>query len=269
MPLPSTSSQQVSNAFADAQLGAVCLISDLHLCTNMPKTLAQFQYFCQTIAPKFDTLIIMGDLFEYWLGDDASDANSAALCVINELSKLHSQNKKIGFIPGNRDFLLSDVFLQRAHMTLLPDPCVLSIHQSRVLLSHGDLLCTDDAPYQRLRFWVHKKWVQTILLSTPLKWRNALAQYLRQSSQKMWDKNDPEQRIRLQDVSQSTVNLWFNTYAVKTMIHGHTHCPKTHQINDTIRMVLPDWDCDDEKNYRWGYVSWNHQSPQLNLFNSI
>lgn len=269
MPFPSTQSQQIPNDFAGAQLGTVCLISDLHLCAHMPKTLAQFQYFCQTIAPQFDTLIIMGDLFDYWLGDDTSDDNPVAIFVINELNKLHRQNKKIGFIAGNRDFLIGNVFAQRAHITLLPDPCILTINQSPVVLSHGDLLCTHDSAYQRFRFWTHKKWVQTVFLCMPLKWRNALAQRLRQNSQKKWDISSSEQRMRLHDINPSTAELWFAAYEVKTIIHGHTHRPKTHQINNGTRMVLPDWDCDDEKNYRWGYVTWTHQRPQLNYFNSI
>lgn len=257
-----------NHAFGNVALGEVCFISDLHLTDRMPQTLAHFEQFCATIAPQYDTLIILGDLFEYWLGDDTYNQNPAALRVIAALQKLRTQGKHIGFIAGNRDFLVRHTFAERAGMTLLPDPCILTVQQQRIVLSHGDLLCTDDIGYQRFRRFVHKPWVQNLFLKTPQSWRNALANHLRNQSQKRWSQaNSTERQLltRIQDVNPDEVASWLECAQAQILIHGHTHRPSTHLTYNTLRLVLPDWDCEDTKQIRWGYVSWSHELPQPKL----
>lgn len=275
MNLAQTELLNASNhVFSNVALGEVCFISDLHLTDRMPLTLAHFEQFCATIAPQYDTLIILGDLFEYWLGDDTYNQNPAALRVIAALQKLRAQGKRIGFVVGNRDFLIRQTFAERAGMTMLPDPCILKIQQQSVVLSHGDLLCTDDVGYQRFRRFVHKPWVQNLFLKTPQSWRNTLANHLRNQSQKRWSQaNSAERQLltRIQDVNPDAVASWFEYTQAHILIHGHTHRPSTHLTYNTIRLVLPDWDCEDTSQIRWGYVSWSRDltQPELNYFTSL
>ena len=133
-----------------------CAISDLHLSEHMPETMAKFEWFCAHIAPQYDALFILGDLFEYWVGDDAADFNPAALRVIEAIHTLKSRGTQSYFMRGNRDIAMERAYCERADMILLPDPCVLTDGEQRIILSHGDLLCTDDHEYQRQRrFYTH------------------------------------------------------------------------------------------------------------------
>lgn len=259
-----------SHSFDNAALGGVCFISDLHLSSHLPKTLAQFEDFCQNIAPQFDTLIILGDLFEYWLGDDTCKDNPTAMRVMDVLQKLFNKGKKIGFVAGNRDFLVQNEFARRARITLLPDPCVISIQKQKVLLSHGDLLCTNDKSYQRFRHIVHTAWVQKLFLNIPASWRNLLAHFLRTRSEKRWNQSSAVQREYLmvtQDINIDTAESWLAQHKSHILIHGHTHRPSTHLNYDNMRMVLPDWDCDSETHPRWGYIAWpkNQDKPELHV----
>ena len=271
-PIQTSLSTAQNHAFDGLDLGGVCFISDLHLSENLPSTCAQFTHFCQTIAPQFDTLIILGDLFAYWLGDDTTDQNPTALLVIDTLQALRSQGVQIGFVAGNRDFLVHQSFCERAGMVLLPDPCIVQIQQQRVLLTHGDLLCTDDARYQRYRRLVHKPWAQKIFLSTPRSWRSRLANRLRRQSKLRWDALNPTQRAQLsqlQDVNPATAQCWFSEYQTGLMIHGHTHLPSTHLTHATKRMVLPDWDCEQPAATRWGYIAWHVHGAQPELIYAL
>jgi UDP-2,3-diacylglucosamine hydrolase len=254
-----------NHAFEHVALGGVCFISDLHLSSHLPQTMAQFEHFCTTIAPQFDTLIILGDLFEYWLGDDTYPQNPSALRVIAALNKLTASGKKIGFMAGNRDFLVGQSFAQRAKFTLLPDPCIIQIQNQSVLLTHGDLLCTDDVGYQRFRRVVNAGWIQRLFLKSPAAWRNALANRLRTRSQNRWSKMSAVEQAAIQDVNRDTVQSWLTQTQTHTMIHGHTHQPSTHLTYNTMRMVLPDWDCDSTTHPRWGYIAWptSQSQPQL------
>lgn len=241
-------------------LSGVCFISDLHLSDNMPRTLVQFEFFCNTIAPDFKALIILGDLFEYWLGDDTADNNATAQRVITALTRLKQRGVFIGFMAGNRDFLLRSHFARRAGMVILPDPCVLSINGQNTLLTHGDLLCTLDTGYQRFRKLVHTSLIQKLFLSSPISWRNSFAKKLRKNSKTAPTKNNPAAAAitttdKLDVPAQEAAN-WFKQYAVRFIIHGHTHKPSTHLTFDTTRLVLPDWDCENKEQTRWGYISW-------------
>ncbi|MGL4768311.1 MAG: UDP-2,3-diacylglucosamine diphosphatase [Formosimonas sp.] len=246
-------------AFCHADLGGVCFISDLHLSAHLPQTMRQFETFCHNIAPQFDTLLILGDLFEFWVGDDTAAHNPTAQRVVELLQALTQRGVNIGFVAGNRDFLLGEDFAQRAGMTRLPDPCVLRIQGQAVVVSHGDALCVDDADYQRFRRVVHTAWVQRAFLKSPAPWRVALAHHLRQRSQRRWAKLSTvaqQQLSRQQDVSAAAVERLLSQHSAHWLIHGHTHRPSTHLTFDSTRLVLPDWDCDSTSQPRWGYVAW-------------
>ncbi|TDR32199.1 UDP-2,3-diacylglucosamine hydrolase [Hydromonas duriensis] len=246
-----------------SELSGVCFISDLHLSVNMPRTLAQFEYFCETIAPQYNALIILGDLFEYWVGDDAALENPAAQRVAESLSKLAQSGIFIGYMVGNRDFLVREEYTAFAHMTPLPDPCVITINHQRVLLTHGDLMCSHEKGYQLFRRLVHTSWIQNVFLKLPLSWRNQLAKKIRNTSkQREYKTHD---NMQIQDIPAHTAEAWFKTYASRYIIHGHTHQPSTHLTFDTTRVVLPDWECENPDKIRWGYISWleNKDKPEL------
>ena len=213
-----------------------CAISDLHLSEHMPETMAKFEWFCAHIAPQYDALFILGDLFEYWVGDDAADFNPAALRVIEAIHTLKSRGTQSYFMRGNRDIAMERAYCERADMILLPDPCVLTDGEQRIILSHGDLLCTDDHEYQRQRRFYTHPWVKKIILKAPLSWRVKLVQYLREKSREQ--------------------------YNATTLLHGHTHRPGEHADGGFTRWVLPDWDLDNSP-HRWGYMSARHQQFEL------
>ena len=242
-----------------------CAISDLHLSEHMPETMAKFEWFCAHIAPQYDALFILGDLFEYWVGDDAADFNPTALRVIEAIHTLKSRGTQSYFMRGNRDIAMERAYCERADMILLPDPCVLTDGEQRIILSHGDLLCTDDHEYQRQRRFYTHPWVKKIILKAPLSWRVKLVQYLREKSRRRW-LNTPEhlrkQRTIEQNVTESAVQQWREQYNATTLLHGHTHRPGEHADGGFTRWVLPDWDLDNSP-HRWGYMSARHQQFEL------
>ena len=242
-----------------------CAISDLHLSEYMPKTMQQFQWFCTQIAPQYDTLFILGDLFEYWVGDDAADFNPTALQVIELIHTLKNQGTQTYFMRGNRDIAMERAFCDRASMILLEDPTLLVDGEQRILLSHGDLLCTDDHEYQRQRRFYTHPWIKKTILKAPLTWRIKLVQYLRQKSRKRW-LNTPEhlrkQRTVEQNVTDSAIQQWRADYAATALLHGHTHRPHEHREANFVRWVLPDWDLDNSPN-RWGYLVCKNTNLEL------
>ena len=242
-----------------------CAISDLHLSEHMPETMAKFEWFCAHIAPQYDALFILGDLFEYWVGDDAADFNPTALRVIEAIHTLKSRGTQSYFMRGNRDIAMERAYCERADMILLPDPCVLTDGEQRIILSHGDLLCTDDHEYQRQRRFYTHPWVKKIILKAPLSWRVKLVQNLREKSRRRW-LNTPEhlrkQRTIEQNVTESAIQQWREQYNATTLLHGHTHRPGEHADGGFTRWVLPDWDLDNSP-HRWGYMSARHQQFEL------
>ncbi|MBS1174435.1 MAG: lpxH 2 [Burkholderiaceae bacterium] len=245
-----------------------CAISDLHLSENAPNTLAQFEQFCTTVAVQYDALFILGDLFEYWVGDDAADLNPVAMRVIQAIQRLKASHTMVYFMRGNRDIAIEHAFCQCAGMTLLPDPCLIELPEQRVLISHGDLLCTDDVVYQRQRRFYAHPWVKGLLLKMPLNWRVKLVQHLREKSRQRWlatPEHLRKQRMVEQDVPDSAVKNWQTKYSVNTLVHGHTHRPAQHRHDELTRWVLPDWDLDNPPN-RWGYLSYQNKRFDLKRF---
>ena len=221
-------------------------ISDLHLDASRPAITDLFLAFLRSEALEADALYILGDLFEAWIGDDtpspAADAVAAALKGVSDAGV------PVYFIRGNRDFLLGEQYAARAGMRILPDPSVIDLYGTPVLLQHGDLLCTDDLPYQQFRAQTRDPAFQAQFLAQPLAARIAFAQKARdasQSRQSEMKQGDRAQFETVTDVAPAEVDATFIRFGVDTMIHGHTHRPAVHSLmaggQARTRIVLGDW----------------------------
>jgi UDP-2,3-diacylglucosamine hydrolase len=214
-------------------------ISDLHLSLECPKTLLRFKtYLEQTPA---QALFILGDLLEVWIGDDCLEHDAYGFertCVA--MLKQASVRTNIFFMPGNRDFLTGTSFLSQSAMSPLNDPCVLSSQGQRILLSHGDALCLSDSDYQKFRQEVRSENWQTEFLSKPLSERADMALKMRALSQEKQASLKPMEHAELD--AQACLS-WLEKYGCSLLIHGHTHRPMRHALDDKhAREVLSDWD---------------------------
>lgn len=216
-------------------------ISDLHMQASEPATFAAWHdYMCKTPA---DAVFILGDLFEVWVGDDVVEALPADTSVSFESScaeiiKTASLHSDIYFIHGNRDFLLGPAFANLSGMTLLSDPCVLEFAGERWLLSHGDALCLDDTDYMKFRDQVRSKEWQRDFLAKSLAERQSIALALRSQSE-----TRKRQETKYADLDASATCDWLSRAKANTLIHGHTHRPGCHELNQGMRrIVLTDWD---------------------------
>lgn len=214
-------------------------ISDIHLSDTRPDMTAALVRFLQDDAPGADALYVLGDLFEFWVGDD--DPNPLHTQVADAFLTLSQQGVPLYFIHGNRDFLLGKQFAKRAGMTLLGDPCVIDLYGERVVLSHGDLLCTLDLDYQKFRRITQLKWLRWLFLRLPLARRQAIAYKLRGQSQM---ENAGKQQT-IMDVTPAAVDAMLRAHDCTLMIHGHTHRPAIHEFKldgkPARRIVLGDW----------------------------
>jgi UDP-2,3-diacylglucosamine hydrolase len=214
-------------------------ISDLHLDASRPGITRLFVEFVRTQASAANALYILGDLFEAWIGDDADD--DTATQVADALASLHARGVPCFYIHGNRDFLLGDAYARRARLTLLPDPSVVDIEGERVLLMHGDTLCTDDAPYQVFRAQSHAAAWQRAFLARPIAERQAFAEQARAESRRY----TLSVADAITDVNADAVRSALQEHETRRLIHGHTHRPFVHQVNCdgsiAERSVLGDW----------------------------
>lgn len=211
-------------------------IADLHLSENRPHLLALFRQFMQEQAPEAEKLYILGDLFDFWIGDDEqSDLISEVQQLIRHLTE---QGVPCYFQHGNRDFLIGKKFANACGLTLLPTYQVIDLYGTPTLLCHGDTLCVDDVKYQHYRQKVHQKWRQWLFLHFPLKVRLNIAEKIRAKSRQ--DKQLKSTKIM--DVNAAFVQQMFAQFHVAQMIHGHTHRQKHHEIPPHFhRIVLGDW----------------------------
>ncbi len=228
--------------------GPVFFISDLHLTASMPATAAAFERFLRTRAREARTLVILGDFFEYWVGDEEL-ADPFHRHVASLLAEASDAGTCVLFMHGNRDFLLGKRFLAAAKATLLPDPSVLEVNGQRIALAHGDALCTRDVAYMRFRHWTRKRWVQRLFLMMPLRWRLNIAQKMRAESEagRAMSANvagEPRAAAMMGDVAPEAVDALFKASGTSTLIHGHTHRPQLHHEPSGERWVLSDWDFD-------------------------
>ena len=218
---------------------ATHFISDLHLADDTP---ALNQLFLDTLRQwrgRIDALYILGDLFEYWVGDDDDsgylDAPLAALREFAAATPLY-------VMRGNRDFLLGQGFEARSGAKLLDDPTLTDIHGQRILLSHGDALCTDDAAYQQFRALSRSPQWQQAMLAKPLAERHAIARHARAQS----EMNKQQTGLTaISDVTEAAVQALLAAHDWPTLIHGHTHRPAHHRHQagerGASRWVIQDW----------------------------
>ena len=214
-------------------------VSDIHLDVKRSAVVDLFNQFLMHRAIHADALYILGDLFEYWIGDDALYPEYTA--TFDALRKLSAHNVPVYFLHGNRDFLIAQQFAQQTGISLLTEEHVADVYNQSILLMHGDTLCIDDVEYQRFRKKAQNKWLQWIVLHLPISTRQSLARYLRNtSSQAIADKP-----ADIMDVNQTAVEAAMQRNNTTTLIHGHTHRPGIHkfEINSTVyqRTVLGDW----------------------------
>lgn len=231
------------------QYASALLISDLHLTPSMPLTAQRFFDFCEKEAPKVEVVFILGDLFEYWVGDDAALHSPFHQEVKRALATL-STKVKTYYFHGNRDFLIGSDFLNKTGMTLLPDPSKLEIAGHDYVLCHGDGLCTADVGYQAFRSLVRKPWLQKLFLLMPLDWRRGIANHLRSQSAQQYQHTQQQSPALAQIKTNVTLAACAAVLRGQSdrLIHGHTHLPAHHQEQlgdqEWQRWVLSDWDMD-------------------------
>lgn len=233
------------------KLQSALLISDLHLTPTMPRTAQRFVDFCENEATKVEALFILGDLFEYWVGDDAYEHAPFQKEVARQLKSLSQKGVKIYFMKGNRDFLLGSAFAKLTGWTDIDEPTTIELGDQQWTLVHGDSLCTADASYQNFRNWVRKSWIQNLFLKMPVAWRKQIAENLRSKSTASYQRGQrytPDQTNQKSDVTKSACADLVRQSKCTQIIHGHTHRPGLYQeaFNDTSwkRWVLSDWDLD-------------------------
>jgi UDP-2,3-diacylglucosamine hydrolase len=218
----------------------VLFISDLHLCLSRPQINRIFFTFMERIAAKSNALYVLGDLFEYWAGDDdLDDAFNAQ--VVAAFRALTEHGVALYIMHGNRDFLMGDKFACACNAKLLPDPSVIDLHGTTTLLMHGDTLCTDDNTYQAFRAQVRDPAWQKGFLAQPLAARKAAIEKVRMQSEQ--DKSHKSEAIM--DVAPAAVEQALRENHYPRLIHGHTHRPAKHvhtlDGKNCERWVLSDW----------------------------
>jgi UDP-2,3-diacylglucosamine hydrolase len=233
--------QQQQNHPSTRHHGRVLFISDLHLCESRPEITQSFLNFLSVEAPKAEALYVLGDLFEYWAGDDDL-ATAFHQTILNAFARLAEQHVKLFLMHGNRDFLIADGFCQAAKITLLNDPTLIYLGEQATLLSHGDALCTDDQAYQTMRVQFREPAWQKSFLTQPLAKRKAQIANIRMQSEAA----KANKSVEIMDVNTNAVNGLLQQFEYPPIfIHGHTHRPNTHSIqhngHHTTRHVLGDW----------------------------
>jgi UDP-2,3-diacylglucosamine hydrolase len=217
----------------------ILFVSDLHLDALEPASAAQFIAFLEERAAGAEALYILGDLFESWIGDDEEDACSRSVC--EALRRLAAQGVPCYLMHGNRDFLLQQGFAERSGTRLLDDPVIVESYGERVLLTHGDALCTADRSYQKLRSLVRNAGWQRRFLALPLGVRRLLAQQARDGSRR----HTGNTAAYIMDVDQGAVDAAMRACGTRVLIHGHTHRPAVHEFEldgaPARRIVLGAW----------------------------
>jgi len=232
-------------------------ISDLHLEPGQPEIGEQFLSFLAGEARQAEALYILGDLFEVWLGDD--DPNPYYGEMKLALRDLSDTGIPVYFMHGNRDFMIGEDFASETGTNILDDPTVVDLYGEKVLLCHGDSLCTDDIHYQQARAMTRNPEWQAMMLSKSIEERIALAIQARKESMERGESLSDE----IMDVNQDAVAAALGEHGVKVMLHGHTHRPTVHSLDlgdhTATRIVLGDW-------YEQGsVVRWDDDGPRLEV----
>lgn len=236
-PVPALAAHTDRVALTDA-----VLVSDLHLSAAQPATVARFLSFLATGAARHRELLILGDLFEFWVGDDADDPTGDAVAAA--LRAQAARGCRVFLMHGNRDLLLGRAFCARAGCTLLADPTVADLAGTPALLAHGDAWCTRDTDYMRFRAQVRDPAFQQAFLARPLAERRAFVGHARAAS----EAGKQTKAMDIMDVTPAEIEAALRRAGVRRLIHGHTHRPAVHRFDldgqPAERWVLPDWDFD-------------------------
>lgn len=247
--------------------GTLWLASDIHLGEHIPRTRQAFYAFLDSARAQANALILVGDIFDFWAGDDIA-LKSPEPWLQEALGQLEKTATRIPLylMHGNRDFLIRHKLAQQINATLLADMVVIESAAGPIRLSHGDEYCTDDPGYLRFRKIVHNRFIQATFLALPRRLRHRIANHIRNKS-----KNSHQYKNNaMMDVSAAAIEQAFleNTQ-VHTLIHGHTHKPGHHTStlhgNIVERWVLPDWEYDREP-VRGGYIEIKKNGVCLHRF---
>lgn len=218
---------------------ATLFVSDLHLDASSPQAVATFLGLLEGAAREADALYLLGDLFESWIGDDDPDPVRSRVCTA--MQSLAARGVPLFALHGNRDFLLGPGFEARSGCRLLPDPVITTLYGERVLLTHGDILCTGDAAYQELRTTVRGAYFQREVARLSLAQRELLAAAARAGSRA----HTATVRAEIMDVDPTALAALVRATGVGTIVHGHTHRPAVHADNvdgkPLRRIVLDAW----------------------------
>jgi len=217
-------------------------ISDLHLSPDQPDLIRLATDFVAQQV-NVDAFYIVGDIFNTWLGDDLVPTEFDPF--IQALQNLQQQGSKIYLMVGNRDFMLGKDFAQRVGGTLLDDPVMIDVYGHKILLMHGDSLCTDDVSYQRYRKVVRNRWLQKLFLAMPLKVRQGISDKIKAKSKQQ----KQNKQAQIMDVNPASVRQVMQQYNATLLLHGHTHRPAIHTLQSSqnisnYRIVLGDWQPD-------------------------
>ena len=219
---------------------ATLFISDLHLCGARPGITQLFLDFLRQRARRAQALYILGDLFEYWIGDEAGQ-QAEFLPILEGLRALTEAGVPVFVMHGNRDFLMGAAFAKSTGCIILPDPTRIDLHGIPALLMHGDSLCVDDTEYMNFRATVRDPRWQKEFLNKSAQERDAIVRNFRELSKNSTAAKQPE----IMDVNQKSVEAIMRQHHVQHLIHGHTHRPAEHVFNlngkPATRMVLGDW----------------------------
>lgn len=242
--------------------GTLWIAADVHLQPETPDLLEAFLAFVDAAGHQADALLLPGDIFDAWIGDDVLDAAPPWLQTLVE-----TLARTGGLIPlwighGNRDFLMGERLAQAMRARLLPTQACLVSDYGRVLLTHGDELCTDDLAYQDMRAVVRNPAWQADILARPLPERMRIATQLRAQS----ESGKTTKAMEIMDVNQRAVEQLMRDTGIRRLIHGHTHRPGRHAFlldgKPAERWVVPDWRHADTT-LQGGWISLDRDGPAL------
>ncbi|MGE4438449.1 UDP-2,3-diacylglucosamine diphosphatase [Achromobacter sp.] len=234
--------------------GPIWLASDLHLGPATPATAEAFLAFLRAAEEEAAALLLPGDIFDAWIGDDVIRAAPPWLATALTALRATASRIPLWLGRGNRDFLIGAELADAVGARLLPEPALLQTDCGDVLLTHGDEFCTDDAAYQQFRQMVRDPQWQAAFLAKTIPERLAMAQQARGESQMA----NQAKSMEIMDVNAAAIEQAFRDSGVALMVHGHTHRPARHVLQvDGLkreRWVLPDWDCDHVSPPRGGWL---------------
>lgn len=234
--------------------GSVWLASDLHLGADTPATSEAFLAFLDAAANEAAALLLPGDIFDAWIGDDVIRVAPPWLATVMQAIKRTALQIPVWLGRGNRDFLMGEELATALGVHLLPESALIDTDFGLIAVTHGDEFCTDDQAYQQFRSMVRNPQWQAQFLAKTIPERLVMAQQARGESQaaNQMKSND------IMDVSPSAVDAFFQHSKASILVHGHTHRPARHVLTidgrKCERWVLPDWDCDHAKPVRGGWL---------------